>query len=299
MDQRPLSRESVDDIEAELHRRNAALDEQSVNHIAAANEAMRLQAERLPRAGIQEEDEVLLREVLEKAQLEREGEKNEQSGMSVKKDDFSRSASARAHNSKEETGAPRASSGRRKSSAVPSDERSLDQPLTLQQPNPKRSASAANSEAQGEAPGRLIKTRVKALEEDLKEASKQLEAKDKRLTETSKELKKMAEENAALQKKNKSLALEAEKSKRSFEDTKAALQVRERELQESRKEAERKDRGVKANETDTRSREVRLNRALEEVERYKSLLEEVREQSKGGSESYKQELDTLSKENKQ
>jgi len=67
---------------------------------------------------------------------------------------------------------------------------------------------------------------------------------------------------------------------------------------ELRREADRNTRSVRSAETEGKSREVRLNRALEEVERYRKLLEEAREQGNHGKDSAKHEMDKVLAENK-
>ena len=61
--------------------------------------------------------------------------------------------------------------------------------------------------------------------------------------------------------------------------------------------ASRTDEG-RVVQTDTRNREVRLNRALEEVDKYKRLLEETSEAAKGGQQGAHTDLQRLRQDNK-
>eukprot|EP00242_Pyramimonas_sp_CCMP2087_P004861 CAMPEP_0198216516 /NCGR_PEP_ID=MMETSP1445-20131203/58061_1 /TAXON_ID=36898 /ORGANISM="Pyramimonas sp., Strain CCMP2087" /LENGTH=304 /DNA_ID=CAMNT_0043892797 /DNA_START=67 /DNA_END=981 /DNA_ORIENTATION=+ len=145
---------------------------------------------------------------------------------------------------------------------------------------------------------RLNKARLKSLQEEIKEANKELQAKEKLAKETEEGMTKLRAENAELQKKNKALTQQATKSKRTGGEAAAMAAAKEEELASLRKEASKEQKVQKQAETDTRAKEVRLNRALEEVERYKRLLEDAKEASRGGQDIVKVEFDKLKSDNK-
>ena len=64
----------------------------------------------------------------------------------------------------------------------------------------------------------------------------------------------------------------------------------------AKKEADRNSRNTKSQQAETKSRDVRLNRALEEVERYKNLLNDARDSRKGGGEEQRRDLMELRSE---
>ena len=79
-------------------------------------------------------------------------------------------------------------------------------------------------------------------------------------------------------------------------DAKAAADAKERELAETKKEIERDRRSNKAADQEAKAKDVRLNRALEEVERYKHQLEQAREGQRGAATGLKGENDRLRQE---
>ena len=71
---------------------------------------------------------------------------------------------------------------------------------------------------------------------------------------------------------------QVEKHRKGQVDAEAALNAREAALKELSKEGGRVDKERRAGEAEQRARDVRLQRALEEVEKYKNLLGEVKAQ---------------------
>jgi hypothetical protein len=64
----------------------------------------------------------------------------------------------------------------------------------------------------------------------------------------------------------------ADKERKAALDARAQLEAKERECAELRREMDRASRANKAAETEFKTRDVRLNRALEDAERYKGAF---------------------------
>ena len=72
--------------------------------------------------------------------------------------------------------------------------------------------------------------------------------------------------------------MQVEKFKRAAADAEAALSARDQAAKELGREGSRADKERRAAEAEVRARDVRLARALEEVDRYKAMLQDVKSQ---------------------
>ncbi|KAG2496432.1 hypothetical protein HYH03_005656 [Edaphochlamys debaryana] len=139
---------------------------------------------------------------------------------------------------------------------------------------------------QPEASLRLHKARLRALEDDLGRANRSLADREKQLTEALRELKELRGQSANWTREKKALEGQLERERKRAADAETAARSTETQVRELSKADSRAERDRKAAEAEVRARDVRLQRALEEVERYKQLLSEVRAQerdAKGGA----------------
>ena len=149
-----------------------------------------------------------------------------------------------------------------------------------------------------EATLRLLKAKVRVLEEEVErltmENNKQKQAlvKNKQLISTEKE------EKTKMQKTIQTLQGQLDKYSKLADEKKNQNKVLEMDLVKLRKDIEAMERSEKKSGQTQRSVEVRLDRALEEVEKYKTLLSAERAKAAEFSNVDKETFNNLSNENK-
>jgi chromosome segregation ATPase len=144
-----------------------------------------------------------------------------------------------------------------------------------------------------DAYGRLAKARIAALRDELSAQARELRDARARLRDRESELKATLTEKAAVAKQLRGATSALEKERRAVSDLRAEADAKAREAAEARRDADRSTVRTKASEAETKARDVRLNRALEEVERYKSALAEARDETKGGGAESRREATEL------
>uniref|UniRef100_A0A7S0SZ95 Testis-expressed sequence 9 protein n=1 Tax=Mantoniella antarctica TaxID=81844 RepID=A0A7S0SZ95_9CHLO len=174
-----------------------------------------------------------------------------------------------------------------------------DEPFAAKEPARTSNASTAPVTQDWEDnAGRLAKARIRALQDELGAQGRELREAHSRLKDRDGELKSLLQDKLAAAKLSKGLQASIEKEKHAAAAARVSAEARERECAELRRESERASRGAKSGEQEMKARDVRLNRALEEVERYRHQLEAARDASKGGDAGARQEAERLAGENK-
>ena len=143
---------------------------------------------------------------------------------------------------------------------------------------------------------RYQKTKINALECELQETVSELKEIKLKYGKASSKLGALTEENTALGKKLQNLSVTVEKQKNlnvSKDTKKSAL---ENELASIRLELEELRKAEKLAVNEARNKDLRLNRALEEVEKLKSKLKEI-EANREGNEVARKDYEKLLKEN--
>ncbi|GLI66733.1 hypothetical protein VaNZ11_010674 [Volvox africanus] len=160
------------------------------------------------------------------------------------------------------------------------------------------SASLLDVPGQPEVSLRLHKVRIKTLEEDLSRANRLLVDREKQLTEALRELKELRGQAALWAREKKALEGQLDRAKKQAAEAESALRSTESQVRELAKSDSRAERERRASEAEVRARDVRLQRALEEVERFKQLLSDVRYQEREAKGSAQQDTARLLAENR-
>lgn len=149
-----------------------------------------------------------------------------------------------------------------------------------------------------EAASRYMKAKLRVLQEELEAALKDGQKKDARIAELSKEVKATSEKQSKLQSVEKTLQGQVEKQKRAANSAQQKATELEQKNIALRKELDALSRTHKQSDNDGAAKEVRLNRALEEIERLKQQLKDARSQTRDASDSSRRSVEQLIAENK-
>ncbi|KAK3727916.1 hypothetical protein QZH41_016381, partial [Actinostola sp. cb2023] len=146
--------------------------------------------------------------------------------------------------------------------------------------------------------GSDLKAKLHVMQEEMDRLSSECSNKDDHMTSLQSKVKQLTEEQARQQKSNSALQSQIDKYKKLYTESKSKSESLEQLLSSTKKELEGAQREQKQFVSNKNVVEVRLNRALEEVEKNKSALHKAKSSSKDTSEQERRRLDQLLAENK-
>ncbi|XP_046852597.1 testis-expressed protein 9-like [Xenia sp. Carnegie-2017] len=155
-----------------------------------------------------------------------------------------------------------------------------------------------NEDLSSEAVTRFLKAKIRVMQEELDRLSSESISKDENIAAAEQMNKELKEELLRNQKTNQSLQAQSDKYKKLYDDSKQKCDGIEAQLLSLRKELDNVHRDQKQVIAGKNALEVRLNRALEEVEKHKTSLQRARTSSKDTNEQEKKRSDQLIAENK-
>ncbi|KAI8832873.1 hypothetical protein BC829DRAFT_408322 [Chytridium lagenaria] len=159
-------------------------------------------------------------------------------------------------------------------------------------------ANVREEEIGTEATLRLLKAKLVVLQEEMERVTTEGMAKDVAMVKLEEKAQVAEQERTKTSKTFLALQAQVEKLQRSNEDLKKKNSSLDAECMALKKEVEQKSRMQKQNENDGNAKEMRLNRALEEVERYKGLVTKANAEMKEKTDALKTNLEKLYSDNK-
>eukprot|EP00357_Protocruzia_adherens_P028564 CAMPEP_0115012318 /NCGR_PEP_ID=MMETSP0216-20121206/24650_1 /TAXON_ID=223996 /ORGANISM="Protocruzia adherens, Strain Boccale" /LENGTH=360 /DNA_ID=CAMNT_0002381321 /DNA_START=1 /DNA_END=1083 /DNA_ORIENTATION=- len=142
------------------------------------------------------------------------------------------------------------------------------------------------------------RARIEALQTELENSISNLNAQELELNEFRSKGKSLSEDSKKYGAQISTLNSNLEKMKKQNADLNDKLQRTERELILLRSEAEGARRDLKKNEQGQKGKDAKLNRLIEEVEKYKSIIKEHRTHDTEKNDIARHEMDRLAQENK-
>lgn len=149
-----------------------------------------------------------------------------------------------------------------------------------------------------EATIRFLKAKLRVMQEELDRVVAECNKKDEKTTSVEKKVKELTDEQGRLQKTNQGLQSQIDKYKKLYDECKHKNDGLEQQLVSLRKDLDSIQREQKQASSNKNVTEVRLNRALEEAEKYKTALQKAKSQSKDSGEQDRKRIDQLLAENK-
>ncbi|XP_013385699.1 testis-expressed protein 9 isoform X2 [Lingula anatina] len=149
-----------------------------------------------------------------------------------------------------------------------------------------------------EAQIRFLKAKLRVMQEELDRLAQECNKKEEENNALLQRVKELDDDRNRLQRTNSTQQTQIDKYKRLADDAKGKSDSLENQLTGLRKELDSLKRSQKQQSTTQSATEVRLNRALEEVEKYKSELHRAKSASKDTKDAEKKRIDQLLAENK-
>ncbi|KAJ3126521.1 Golgin sub A member 2 [Nowakowskiella sp. JEL0407] len=151
-------------------------------------------------------------------------------------------------------------------------------------------------ESISETTTRILKAKVSVMQQELNKMMSERNVKDTSMAILEEKLKLMETENSKLTKQVSTLQNQYEKTKSQNEDLKKKNELYESELSSLKKSLDSVSRNSKQSESEANSKDVRLNRALEEIERLKAAIAKANAEAKEKLEISKLNADKLHQE---
>ncbi|PIK45906.1 putative testis-expressed sequence 9 protein [Apostichopus japonicus] len=149
-----------------------------------------------------------------------------------------------------------------------------------------------------EATIRFLKAKLRVMQEELDSVSQECNQREESNAKLESKVKDLEDERGRLNRSHQSQVSQIDKYKKLAEEAKRKNDGLETQLSGLRKELETIKRSQKSSASTHSATEVRLNRALEEVEKYKSELQRAKLSSRESSEGDKRRTEQLLAENR-
>jgi len=148
-----------------------------------------------------------------------------------------------------------------------------------------------------EAELRYHQAKLTVANEEIAKLRANLAARNSELADATALIKELQQQCAKLGRAEKAGKAALEREKATAAQQKARVQDLEKELALARQESEQAVRSEKASSSEQRSKDVRLQRALEELEKHRAMLRELREDREGSGQGARAEAQKLLAEN--
>lgn len=145
----------------------------------------------------------------------------------------------------------------------------------------------------GEAMLRYQKARIRVLTDELNHTIEHQRLQEEKIEKLKSIISSSKDESKSSDKKVATLQEKLQKADGDNGDLKVKLEDSERQIQTLRRDLLEANKKAKDNESERNARDVRLNRALEEVEKYKALLENEKSAARDGNNSSRKDVEKM------
>ena len=166
-----------------------------------------------------------------------------------------------------------------------------------QEPAASELTAALNEGVGAEAQLRYQKATLQVVEAELEKAREQAASKSSKLQAAELQLREAHQHRAKLERSEKSVQASLERERAAASEQRHRADALERELSLLRKESDDAGKGQRNALGELRGKDVQLNRALEELEKYRGQLREMREVRDGAGHDARADAQRLAAEN--
>ncbi|GAB1605867.1 testis-expressed protein 9-like [Argonauta hians] len=145
---------------------------------------------------------------------------------------------------------------------------------------------------------RFLKAKLRVVQEQVESLLKQCDKKEESISQLNQEVKQLEEERNRLQRTNANHVTQMENYKKLMEDSKLRIEGLETQTAIQRRELEEIKRTYKKENSSHKATDVRLNRALEEMEKCREQLQKTKAEAKDQSCNDKKRIEQLMMENR-